>query len=83
MADSKLTPCIACMMGEAKFCTTASVMVDSRKNAKHHHTTGSRRKATSLPLGASAARRTTSVFRCARLATSTARMHAYISAAAR
>ena len=71
------------MMGEAKFCTTASVMVDSRKNAKHHHTTGSRRKATSLPLGASCARRTTSVFRCPRCSTSTARMQAYRMAAAR
>ena len=44
VAASKLTPCMAFMIGEAKLCTTARVSVDSRKKAKHHHTTGRRRK---------------------------------------
>src|SRR6056300_881875 len=44
-AACKPTPCKVCKMDGAKLCTTASVMVERKKNAKHHHTTGSCKKA--------------------------------------
>ena len=51
VAASRLTPWTALRMDAEYACTTASVMVESRKKAKHHHTTGSFMNAKSLCVG--------------------------------
>ena len=78
-----LTPCMALRMEIEKLCTTAIVIVDSRKKPKHHQTTGSFMKAMLCSAGLSACCTTARVLSLSRCETSSSRMHRYSSAAAR
>ena len=83
MAASKLTPYKALSSDTEKLCTTASVMVDSRKKPKHHHTTGSFRNARSCSAFWSGCRTATTVLSLSRCSTSSSKIAAYMAAAAR
>ena len=84
-AASNETPCIALRMETENAWITASVMVDSRKKPKHHHTTGNFRKARSPPsaCGSPVLRAATSVCSLSRLSTQMIRIIAIIKAAHR